>query len=137
LCLGSPSKSNLNVWWHDATLFVYFSLYFITYIHTFIQSHSYNTFIRRHSLRPLSKVKLAVTPVSLLAVDVTCATTVLTSTTAGPRTCKKLSRNCHRSCQSNGPCNGDGKCPGQGVVPLVDANPGKGCHTVALCSSCR
>ncbi len=43
----------LNVWWHDATLLVYFS-YFITYIHTFIQSHSYNTFIRRHSLRPLS-----------------------------------------------------------------------------------
>jgi hypothetical protein len=25
----------LNVWWHDATLFVYFS--FTTYIHTFIQ----------------------------------------------------------------------------------------------------
>jgi hypothetical protein len=34
-------------------LFVYFS-YFITYIHSFIQSHSYNTFIHRHSLRPLS-----------------------------------------------------------------------------------
>jgi hypothetical protein len=42
-----------KVWWQDATLFVYFS-YFITYIHSFIQSHSYNTFIHRHSLRPLS-----------------------------------------------------------------------------------
>ncbi len=30
----------INVWWHDATLFVYFSYFFITYIHTFIQSHS-------------------------------------------------------------------------------------------------
>jgi hypothetical protein len=29
-------------------------LYFITYIHTFIQSHSFKTIIRRHSLRPLS-----------------------------------------------------------------------------------
>jgi hypothetical protein len=37
-----------KVGWQDATLFVYFS-YFITYIHTFIQSHSYNTFIRHHS----------------------------------------------------------------------------------------
>jgi hypothetical protein len=42
-----------KVWWQDATLFVYFS-YFITYIHSFIQSHSYNKFIHRHSLRPLS-----------------------------------------------------------------------------------
>ena len=43
----------LNIWWHNATLFVYFS-YFITYIHSFIQSHSCNTFIHRHLLRPLS-----------------------------------------------------------------------------------
>ncbi len=41
----------LMVWWQDAS----FCLFFIFYtIHTFIQSHSYNTFIRRHSLRPLS-----------------------------------------------------------------------------------
>ncbi len=44
----------LKVWWHDATLFVYFSYFFITYIHSFSQSHSFNTFIHRHSLRPLS-----------------------------------------------------------------------------------
>jgi hypothetical protein len=49
----SPLKWFLNVWWQDATLFVYFS-YFITCSHSFIQSHSYNTFIHRHSLRPLS-----------------------------------------------------------------------------------
>ncbi len=44
----------LKVWWQDATLFVYFS--FLYNIHTFIQSHShsYNTFIHRHLLRPLS-----------------------------------------------------------------------------------
>ncbi len=35
-------------------LFLFIFHIFITYIHTFIQSHSYNTFIRRHSLRPLS-----------------------------------------------------------------------------------
>jgi hypothetical protein len=35
-----------------------FCLFFIFYnIHTFIQSHSYNTFIRRHSLGPLSITK--------------------------------------------------------------------------------
>ncbi len=39
---------SLKVWWHDATLFVYFD--FITYIHSF----NHNTFIRRHSLKPLS-----------------------------------------------------------------------------------
>ncbi len=44
-----------KVWWQDATLFVYFSYFFMTYIiHTFVQSHLYNTFIRRHSLGPLS-----------------------------------------------------------------------------------
>ncbi len=42
-----------KVWWQAATLFVYFS-YFITCIHSFIQSHSYNTIIHRHLLRPLS-----------------------------------------------------------------------------------
>ncbi len=43
----------LKVWWQDATLsFVYFSYFYD--IHTFIQSHSYNTFIHRHSLRPVS-----------------------------------------------------------------------------------
>ncbi len=42
----------LKVWWQGATLFVYFSYFYD--IHTFIQSHSYNTFIRRHSLGPLS-----------------------------------------------------------------------------------
>ncbi len=38
-----------NVWWHDATLYVYFSYFYNihTYIHTI-------TFIRRHSLRPLT-----------------------------------------------------------------------------------
>ncbi len=36
-------------------LFLFFFLHiFITYIHSFIQSHSYNTFIHSHSLRPLS-----------------------------------------------------------------------------------
>jgi len=46
----------IQVWWQDASLFVYFS-YFFYNIHTFIQSdsHSNNTFIRRHSLMPLSK----------------------------------------------------------------------------------
>ncbi len=39
-------------WWQDATLFDYFSYFYN--IHTVIQSHSYNTIIRRHSLRPLS-----------------------------------------------------------------------------------
>ncbi len=38
-----------KVWWQDATLFIYFS-FFITYIHSF----NYHTFIRRHSLKPLS-----------------------------------------------------------------------------------
>jgi hypothetical protein len=38
----------LKVWWQDATLFIYFS-YFITYIHSFIKLHSYNTFIHHHS----------------------------------------------------------------------------------------
>ncbi len=33
-------KLELKVWWHDATLLVYFS-YFITYIYSFIRSHSY------------------------------------------------------------------------------------------------
>jgi hypothetical protein len=38
-----------------------FLLFFIFYnIHTFIQSHSYNTFIHRHSLRPLSISSLLV-----------------------------------------------------------------------------
>ncbi len=37
-----------KVWWQDATLFVY--IWFITYIHSF----NHNTFIRRHSLKPLS-----------------------------------------------------------------------------------
>jgi hypothetical protein len=41
-----------KVWWQDVTLFVYFSYFYN--IHTFIQSHSYNPFIHRHSLRPLS-----------------------------------------------------------------------------------
>ncbi len=35
-------------------LFLFIFHFFITYIHTFIQSHSYNTFIHRHSLEPLS-----------------------------------------------------------------------------------
>jgi hypothetical protein len=35
------------------SFFIYFS-YFITYMHILIQSHLYNTFIHRHSLRPLS-----------------------------------------------------------------------------------
>jgi hypothetical protein len=39
----------LKVWCQDATLLVYFS-YLITYVHSFIQSHSYNTTIHRHSL---------------------------------------------------------------------------------------
>ncbi len=34
--------------------FCLFSYFLLTYIHTFIQSHSHNTFIRRHSLGPLS-----------------------------------------------------------------------------------
>ncbi len=42
----------LKVWWHAATLFVYFS--YIYDIHTFISSHSYNTLVRRHSPRSLS-----------------------------------------------------------------------------------
>jgi hypothetical protein len=46
----------LKVWWQDATLLVYFS-YFITYIHS---SHSYNTFVHRHSLRLLSISSLLV-----------------------------------------------------------------------------
>jgi hypothetical protein len=34
---------------------LFFCLFFIFYYkHTFIQSHSYNSFIRRHSLRPLA-----------------------------------------------------------------------------------
>ncbi len=33
-CPSCIQASLSNVWWHDATLFVYFS-YFITYIHTF------------------------------------------------------------------------------------------------------
>ncbi len=46
----------LKVWWHDATLFVFFIIFYYihTYIHSFIQSHSFNTFIHRHSRRPLS-----------------------------------------------------------------------------------
>jgi hypothetical protein len=35
-------------------LFLFIFSYFITYTYTFIQSHSYNTVIHRHSLRPLS-----------------------------------------------------------------------------------
>jgi hypothetical protein len=60
-CTGtaSPTKYPMKepfhiskVWWQDATLFC---LFFIFYnIHTFIQSHSYITFIHRHSLRLLS-----------------------------------------------------------------------------------
>ncbi len=48
----------LKVWWQDATLFC---LFFIFYnIHTFIQSHSFNPIILRHSLRPLSISSLLV-----------------------------------------------------------------------------
>jgi hypothetical protein len=36
------------------TFLFIFHIFFITYIHTFIQSHSCNTFILRHSLGPLS-----------------------------------------------------------------------------------
>ncbi len=39
---------------HSFPLFLFIFHIFITYIHSFIQSHSYNTFIHRHSLRPLS-----------------------------------------------------------------------------------
>jgi hypothetical protein len=42
-------KTFLRFWWQDATLFVYFHI-FITYIHSF----NHNTFIRRHSLKPLT-----------------------------------------------------------------------------------
>ncbi len=42
----------LKVWWQDVTLFCFFFIFYN--MHTFIQSHSYNTFIHRHSLRPLS-----------------------------------------------------------------------------------
>ncbi len=42
----------IKVWWHNATLFVYFFVFYD--IHTFIESHSYNTFIRRQSPRSLS-----------------------------------------------------------------------------------
>ncbi len=35
----------LNVWWHDATLFVYFSYFFITYIHSFIHSITFIQYI--------------------------------------------------------------------------------------------
>ncbi len=38
-----------KVWWQNATLFIYFD--FITYIHSF----NHNTFIRRHSLKHLSR----------------------------------------------------------------------------------
>ncbi len=41
--------NSLKVWWQDATLFVYFHI-FRTYIHSF----NHNTFIRLHSLKPLS-----------------------------------------------------------------------------------
>jgi hypothetical protein len=34
--------------------FCLFFIFFVTYIHSFIQSHSYNTFIHHHSLGPLS-----------------------------------------------------------------------------------
>jgi hypothetical protein len=34
--------------------FLFYFSYFITYIHSFIQSRSYNTFNHRHLLRPLS-----------------------------------------------------------------------------------
>jgi hypothetical protein len=40
----------LKVWWQDATLFVYFHIFYITFIHSF----NHNTFIRLHSLKPLS-----------------------------------------------------------------------------------
>jgi hypothetical protein len=40
-----------KVWWHDATLFIYF-LYNLE--HTFIQSHSHSVLIRRHIHRGFS-----------------------------------------------------------------------------------
>ncbi len=40
---------HIKVWWQDVTLLVYFHI-FITYIHSF----NHNTFIRLHSLKPLS-----------------------------------------------------------------------------------
>ncbi len=46
-------KIILKVCWRDATLFVYFHVFKHT-VHTSIPSHSYNTFIRRHSPGPLS-----------------------------------------------------------------------------------
>ncbi len=50
--LTAPSAC-LKVWWHDTTLFVYFDIFYST-VHTFIPSHSYSTFIRRHMPRFLS-----------------------------------------------------------------------------------
>jgi hypothetical protein len=46
----------IKVWWQDATHFLFIFHIFITYIRTF--NHSYNTFIRRHSLGPPSPHRL-------------------------------------------------------------------------------